>query len=224
MPQGNIGAANQNFVPNMAGNMAARGAQQIAGQAVTHVHKIGAKAKFAAVMGILLVGIVAFLNIYVSGPEETLQAFCDACNQGNMNEMLDCMDETSEKTIRGTVDIAMGVVDSALGLAGLDGLGISGDTMIDMMPSIWGLAGMDGEIPHISVSDVQVRYEGNEFLDFLKTVHLDLDGFYKVFAKEAEVDATLEIEGESERLTIEMENENWGKWKINLSDWLMKNM
>lgn len=200
-------------------------AAQIAGQNMSQtafhaVHSVGKKAKYAAVIGIVIAGLTAFLNTYVSGPEQTLEAFCDACNEGNINDALDCLDETSEKTVRGTIDMTMGVVNGALDLVGLGGFGMDGDTVIDMMPGIWGMTGMSEEMPELSVTDVQVNYEGNEFLDFLKSVRLDLDGFYNVFAKEAEVEAVLEIDGESERIALKMENENFGKWKISLSDML----
>lgn len=221
---GNSGITNGNIMSQMAGNMTRNGMLQAAGQTAAAACGIGRKAKYAAIIGILLAGIVAFVNTYVSGPEDTLEAFCSAFNEGNMNEMLDCLDETSEKTIRGTMDITMGVVDGALGIAGLGGLGIDGDTMIDMMPGLWALSGMGTEMPELELADVEVRYEGNEFLDFLESINLDFDSFYKVFAKKAEVEAVLEMDDETETIVIEMENENFGKWKMNLSDWLRENM
>lgn len=207
-------------VPQIVGQNISQAAVQTVGQTVSIAHGIGKKAKYVAAIGIVIAGLTAFLNTYVSGPDQTLKTFCSACNEGNFNEALECLDETSEKTVRGTVDITMEVVNGTLDMVGLGAFGMDGDTVIDMMPSMWSLMGMSEEIPEIEVSDLKVAYEGNEFLDFLKSVKLDLDGFYNVFAKEAEVEAVLEIGGESETVVFKMENENFGKWKINLSDML----
>lgn len=216
-------AAGQNISQTAAqavGQNVSQAALQTVGQTVSFARGIGKKAKYAAAVGIVIAGITAFLNTYVSGPDQTLETFCSACNEGNINEALGCLDETSEKAVRGTVDITLGVVDGVLDLAGLGGFGVDGDDLIDVMPGIWSLAGMDEEMPEIEVSDVRVVYEENEFLDFLKSVRLDLDGFYNVFAKEAEVEAVLEIGGESETVVLKMKNESFGKWKIDLSDLL----
>ncbi len=70
-------------------------------------------------------------------PEDTIEEFEDAVNAMDVNGMLDCMDESTVKTLTAGMDLMMQIAGAA---AGVD-LGLSGEDLIALFPLFQGLIG-----------------------------------------------------------------------------------
>lgn len=112
--------------------------------------------KIAAVLaGVMVLEMAGCVPEKDALPEDTLEAYEDACNAMDIQGMLDCMDEKSVKSITAGMDLVMGIAGA---VAGFD-LGISASDMLDLAPLMQAMMGESfaaqmGEIPQV---DFQVK-------------------------------------------------------------------
>ncbi len=73
-------------------------------------------------------------------PEETIEALEDAVNSMDVEGMMDCMDESTQKAMTTGLDLTMGIVGAVTGFD----LDISAEDLINMMPLFSGIVGEYG--------------------------------------------------------------------------------
>lgn len=114
------------------------------------------KKGIAVILGaVLLLNSAACVPVKESLPEDTIEAYEDACNAMDIQAMLDCIDEKSVKSITAGMDLVMGIAGAVTGVD----LGISASDMIDLAPLMQAMMGESfaaqmGEIPKV---DFQVK-------------------------------------------------------------------
>lgn len=97
--------------------------------------------------GMIICGVCLNLSGCLTGaivqehlPEETIEAYEDAINSMDVDGMMACMDESTQKTMTAGLDVTMGIVGAVTGFD----LGISAEDLISLMPFFTAVAGEYG--------------------------------------------------------------------------------
>ena len=105
------------------------------------------------VVAFVVAAVVSFLifgtNLFKSDEtliRERIQAYEDACNDGDMDAMLDCMDSETKALMEGTMDL-------------MDGLFQEGSGMDFGMSDMFGFAGAMGDFFKVEITNIAI--EGN---------------------------------------------------------------
>lgn len=177
------------------------------------------KRGIAAILGaVLLLNSAACVPVKESLPEDTIEAYEDACNAMDVQAMLDCIDEKSVKSITAGMDMVMGLAGA---VAGVD-LGISASDMIDLAPLMQAMMGESfaaqmGEVPKVDFQVKETYIKGDRATVYFTEVNSGQDMVINMVKNDGKWYMTLSTitisREEADRVIIAGEEDASGKGK-----------
>lgn len=199
-------------IPPVSSSIASSGAQaaghamRAAGEGIRTVHRTrNTLLTIALVIFILVTAFSLYLKYFVSGPEDTVNAFFDAYNSSDINGMIECMDPTYQNAYSAMSDMAGSLV------SGLTGFDVDFGQLASLTPY---LAEAEGLLPDAELISVKISYSGNKLAAFLAESPVNIIGIEKVLASDATATVTFTLEGQTYTEDLPLASYGWGDWRI----------